>query len=285
MTVTWDTVNGATGYQIAIDGSSPASANPGHVFAVRSGQSGIIQVRTVKGDKHSAWAQLSYQVADAPKPGEKPIQWVFTWAHGGWKDGDMKTGVLREYFWAPGLKTPDGKVKSFEYPVSSKTGEPLEAPNNQKIQKQTIVSPPNLFANDGSYAVISWTGEGSKIEASTNGGGDTWEMSAISIEKRAVSTAPKSDGSGRKYINASAVYDLRWPNTNDRGYEIQDVKPGDKGIELKHEGNIMVYSVIRADGSRERLQWFPYSVLRASSGIEIHGGTWGEITGVYYDAS
>lgn len=67
--VTWDTVTGATGYQIAIDGSSPAPAQPGHVFTVRSGQSGIIQVRTLKGDKHSEWSQLSYQAADAPKPG------------------------------------------------------------------------------------------------------------------------------------------------------------------------------------------------------------------------
>ena len=285
LVVNWDSAAGATGYQIAIDGSSPAPAQPGHVFTVRAGQSGIIQVRTVKGDKHSAWAQLSYQAADAPKPGEKPIQWVFTWANAGWKDGDMKTGVLREYFWAPGLKNPDGKVKSFEYPVSSKTGEPLEAPNNPKIQKQYIASPSNLFANDGSYAVISWTGEGAKIEASTNGGGDTWERSAISIEKRAVSTAPKADGSGREYINATAGYDIRWTNTDTRGYVNRDVKPGDKGIELKREGNVMVYSVIRADGSRERLVWFPYSDLRSSSGIEIHGGTWGEITGVFYDAS
>lgn len=285
MTVTWDAVDGATGYQIAIDGSSPASAQSGHVFTVRSGQSGVIQVRAVKGDKHSDWAQLSYQAAETPKPGEKPIQWIFTWAHAGWKDGDYKTGVLREYFWAPGLKTPDGKVKSFEYPVSSKTGEPLEAPNNPKIQKQYLASPYGLFVNDGSYAVISWTGEGPKNEASTNGGGDTWERSAIAIEKRAVSTAPKDDGSGREYINASFGYNLSWPNTQDRGYENRDVKPGDKGIELKHEGNIMVYSVVRADGSRERLQWFPYSVVKPGSYIELHGGTWGEITGVFYDAS
>lgn len=61
LVVNWDSVAGATGYQIAIDGSSPASANPGHVFTVRSGQSGIIQVRTLKGDKHSEWSQLSYQ--------------------------------------------------------------------------------------------------------------------------------------------------------------------------------------------------------------------------------
>lgn len=67
LVVNWDSVAGATGYQIAIDGSSPAPAQPGHVFTVRSGQSGIIQVRTVKGDKHSAWVQLSYQAADAPK--------------------------------------------------------------------------------------------------------------------------------------------------------------------------------------------------------------------------
>lgn len=282
--VTWDTVTGATGYQIAIDGSSPASAQSGHVFTVRSGQSGIIQVRAVKGDKHSEWSQLSYQVAEAPKPGEKPIQWIFTWAHGGWKDGDIKTGVLREYFWAPGLKTPDGKARSYERPVSSKTGEPLEAPNNAPIQKQYLASPTNLFVNDGSYAVISWTGEGAKIEASINGGGDTWERSAISIEKRSVSTAPKADGIGREYINATFAYDPRWANTDTRGYENRDVKPGDKGIELKREGDVMVYSVIRADGSHERLQWFPYSDLRSRSGIELHGGTWGEITGVFYDA-
>lgn len=169
--------------------------------------------------------------------------------------------------------------------MSSKTGEPLEPPNNPKIQKQYLASPTGLFVNDGSYAVISWTGEGAKNEASTNGGGDTWERSAISIEKRSVSTAPKADGNGRKYINATSGYDLRWSNTETRGFEVRDVKPGDKGIELKHEGNIMVYSVVRADGSRERLQWFPYSTLRSSSYIELHGGTWGEITGVFYDAS
>lgn len=73
MTVNWDSVAGATGYQIAIDGSSPAAAQPGHAFTAKPGQSGIIQVRAVKGDKHSDWSQLSYQVADAPKPGEKPV--------------------------------------------------------------------------------------------------------------------------------------------------------------------------------------------------------------------
>lgn len=283
LTVTWDAVAGATGYQIAIDGSSPATAQSGHVFTAKPGQSGIIQVRTVRDDQHSAWTQLGYQVANITSA-EKPIQWVFTWAHGGWKDGDSKSGVLKEYFYAPGLKTPDGKVRSYATPVSHKTGEPLEAPNNTPIGTQYIASPPGIFVNDGAYALVSWTGEGPKNEASTNGGGDTWERSAITVEKHGVSTAPKADGSGREYILAPGFsYDPRWNNNPTLGVEKRDVKPDDKGIEVKHSGDLMVMSVVRADGSRERIHWFTYSpTMKPNSYLSLYGGTWGEITGLYY---
>lgn len=283
LTVTWDAVAGATGYQIAIDGSSPATAQSGHVFTAKPGQSGIIQVRTVRDDQHSAWTQLGYQVANIASA-EKPIQWVFTWAHGGWKDGDSKSGVLKEYFYAPGLKTPDGKVRSYGTPVSHKTGEPLEAPNNIPIGTQYIASPPGIFVNDGAYALVSWTGEGPKNEASTNGGGDTWERSAITVEKHGVSTAPKADGSGREYILAPGFsYDPRWNNNPTLGVEKRDVKPDDKGIEVKHAGDLMVMSVVRADGSRERIHWFTYSpTMKPNSYLQLFGGTWGEITGLYY---
>lgn len=284
LTVTWDTVDGATGYQIAIDGSSPAAAQPGHVFTVQSGQSGIIQVRTVKGDKHSAWTQLGYQVANVPAA-EKPIQWVFTYAHGGWKDNNSSSGVLREYFYAPGLKTPDGKARSFEYPVSHKTGEPLEAPNNIKIVGQYLASPGNIFKKDGAYTLVSWTGEGPKAENSDREN-TVWERSALTIAKHGVSTAAKSDGSGREYVLALGfTYDPRWINNPNQGVEKRDVKPGDKGLEVKREGDLITMSVVRADGSRERIHWFTYNSIKADAGIELYGGTWGEITGVYFEGA
>lgn len=284
LTVTWDTVAGATGYQVAIDGSSPAAAQPGHVFTVQSGQSGIIQVRTVRGDQHSAWTQLGYQVANIPSA-EKPIQWVFTYAHGGWKDGRSDSGVLREYFYAPGLKTPDGKAKSFEYPVSHKTGEPLEAPNNIKIAGQHLTFPGGIFKKDGAYTLVSWTGEGPKAE---NSGRENavWERSALTIAKHGVSTAPKADGSGREYVLALGfTYDPRWINNPNQGVEKRDVKPGDKGLEVKREGDLITMSVVRADGSRERIHWFTYNSIKADAGIELYGGTWGEITGVYFEGA
>lgn len=284
LTVTWDTVPDATGYQIAIDGSSPAAAQPGHVFTVQSGQSGIIQVRTVKGDKHSAWTQLGYQVANVPSA-EKPIQWVFTYAHGGWKDNNSSSGVLREYFYAPGLKTPDGKAKSFEYPVSHKTGEPLEAPNNIKIVGQYLASPGNIFKKDGAYTLVSWTGEGPKAENSDRKNA-VWERSALTIAKHGVSTAPKADGSGREYVLAPGfTHDPRWVNNPNQGIEKRDVKPGDKGLEVKREGDLITMSVVRADGSRERIHWFTYNSIKADAGIELYGGTWGEITGVYFEGA
>lgn len=284
LTVTWDTVAGATGYQIAIDGSSPAAAQPGHVFTVQSGQSGIIQVRTVRGDQHSAWTQLGYQVANVPSS-EKPIQWVFTYAHGGWKDGRSDSGVLREYFYAPGLKTPDGKARSFEYPVSHKTGEPLEAPNNIKIAGQYLASPGNIFKKDGAYTLVSWTGEGPKAENSDRENA-VWERSALTIAKHGVSTAAKTDGSGREYVLAPGfTYDPRWINNPNQGVEKRDVKPGDKGLEVKREGDLITMSVVRADGSRERIHWFTYNSIKADAGIELYGGTWGEITGVYFEGA
>lgn len=284
LTVTWDTVAGATGYQIAIDGSSPAAAQPGHVFTVQSGQSGIIQVRTVRGDQHSAWTQLGYQVANVPSA-EKPIQWVFTYAHGGWKDNNSSSGVLREYFYAPGLKTPDGKAKSFEYPVSHKTGEPLGPPNNIKILGQYLASPGNIFKKDGAYTLVSWTGEGPKAENS-DGENAVWERSALTIAKHGVSTAPKADGSGREYVLAPGfTYDPRWINNPNQGIEKRDVKPGDKGLEVKRSGDLIIMSVVRADGSRERIHWFTYNSIKADAGIELYGGTWGEITGVYFEGA
>lgn len=284
LTVTWDTVPDATGYQIAIDGSSPATAQPGHVFTVQSGQSGIIQVRTIKGDKHSAWTQLGYQVANVPSA-EKPIQWVFTYAHGGWKDNNSSSGVLREYFYAPGLKTPDGKAKSFEYPVSHKTGEPLGLPNNIKILGQYLASPGNIFKKDGAYTLVSWTGEGPKAENSDRENA-VWERSALTIAKHGVSTAPKADGSGREYVLAPGfTYDPRWINNPNQGVEKRDVKPGDKGLEVKRAGDLITMSVVRADGSRERIHWFTYNSIKADAGIELYGGTWGEITGVYFEGA
>lgn len=284
LTVTWDTVPDATGYQIAIDGSSPAAAQPGHVFTVQSGQSGIIQVRTVRGDQHSAWTQLGYQVANIPSA-EKPIQWVFTYAHGGWKDGNSSSGVLREYFYAPGLKTPDGKAKSFEYPVSHKTGEPLEAPNNIKIVGQYLASPGGIFKKDGAYTLVSWTGEGPKAENSDRENA-VWERSALTIAKHGVSTAAKTDDSGREYVLAPGfTYDPRWINNPNQGVEKRDVKPGDKGLEVKRSGDLITMSVVRADGSRERIHWFTYNSIKADAGIELYGGTWGEITGVYFEGA
>lgn len=281
LTITWDTVAGATGYQIAIDGSSPAAAQPGHRFTAKSGQSGIIQCRTVKGDQHSAWNQISYQVANVPSA-EKPIQWVFTYAHGGWKDGRSDSGVLREYFYAPGLKTPDGKAKSFEYPVSHKTGEPLEAPNNIKIAGQNLQTPGGLFKNDGAYVLVSWSGDGPKVE-NVERENMVWERSAITIYKHGVSTASKADGSGREYVLAPGfTYDPRWVNNPNQGVEKKDVKPGDKGIEVKREGSLITMSVVRADGSRERIHWFTYNSINANSAVELYGGTWGEITGTYF---
>lgn len=284
LTVTWDTVPDATGYQIAIDGSSPAAAQSGHVFTVQSGQSGIIQVRTVNGDQHSAWTQLGYQVANIPSA-EKPIQWVFTYAHGGWKDGRSDSGVLREYFYAPGLKSPDGKAKSFEYPVSHKTGEPLDPPNNIKIVGQYLASPGNIFKKDGAYTLVSWTGEGPKAENSDRENA-VWERSALTIAKHGVSTAPKADGSGREYVLAPGfTYDPRWINNPNQGIEKRDVKPGDKGLEVKRSGDLIIMSVVRADGSRERIHWFTYNSIKADAGIELYGGTWGEITGVYFEGA
>lgn len=282
LTITWDTVDGATGYQIAIDGSSPTAAQPGHRFAAKSGQSGIIQVRTVRGDQHSAWTQLGYQVANVPSS-EKPIQWVFTYAHGGWKDGRSDSGVLMEYFYAPGLKTPDGKARSFEYPVSHKTGEPLAPPNNIKILGQYLASPGNIFKKDGAYTLVSWTGEGPKAENSDRENA-VWERSALTIAKHGVSTAAKADGSGREYVLAPGfTYDPRWINNPNQGIEKRDVKPGDKGLEVKRTGDLIIMSVVRADGSRERIHWFTYNSIKADAGIELYGGTWGEITGVYFE--
>nr|DAU28005.1 MAG TPA: Spherulation-specific family 4 [Caudoviricetes sp.] len=284
LTVTWDTVAGATGYQIAIDGSSPMEAQPGHRFTAKSGQSGIIQVRTVKGDQHSAWTQLGYQVANIPSS-EKPVQWVFTYAHGGWKDSNSSSGVLREYFYAPGLKTPDGKARSFEYPVSHKTGEPLEAPNNIKILGQHLTSPGNIFKKDGAYTLVSWTGDGPKAENSDRENA-VWERSALTIAKHGVSTAAKTDGSGREYVLAPGfTYDPRWINNPNQGVEKRDVKPGDKGLEVKRAGDLIIMSVVRADGSRERIHWFTYNSIKADAGIELYGGTWGEITGVYFEGA
>lgn len=284
LTVTWDTVAGATGYQIAIDGSSPMEAQPGHRFTAKSGQSGIIQVRTVEGDQHSAWTQLGYQVANIPSS-EKPIQWVFTYAHGGWKDGNSSSGVLREYFYAPGLKTPDGKARSYEYPVSHKTGEPLEAPNNIKIVGQYLASPGGIFKKDGAYTLVSWTGEGPKAENSDRENA-VWERSALTIAKHGVSTAAKADGSGREYVLAPGfTYDPRWINNPNQGVEKRDVKPGDKGLEVKRAGDLIIMSVVRADGSRERIHWFTYNSIKADAGIELYGGTWGEITGVYFEGA
>ena len=282
LTVTWDSVAGATGYQIAIDGSSPTAAQSGHVFTAKPGQSGIIQVRTVKDGQHSAWTQLGYQVANIPSA-EKPIQWVFTYAHGGWKDNNSSSGVLREYFYAPGLKTPDGKAKSFEYPVSHKTGEPLEAPNNIKIVGQYLASPGKIFEKDGAYTLVSWTGEGPKAENSDRENA-VWERSALTIAKHGVSTAAKADGSGREYVLAPGfTYDPRWVNNPNQGTEKRDVKPGDKGLEVKREGDLITMSVVRADDSRERIHWFTYNSINAKAGIELYGGTWGEITGVYFE--
>ena len=284
LTITWDTVDGATGYQIAIDGSSPTAAQPGHRFTAKSGQSGIIQVRTVRGDQHSAWTQLGYQVANVPAA-ENPIQWVFTYAHGGWKDNNSSSGVLREYFYAPGLKTPDGKAKSFEYPVSHKTGEPLGPPNNIKILGQYLASPGNIFKKDGAYTLVSWTGEGPKAENSDRENA-VWERSALTIAKHGVSTAPKADGSGREYVLAFGfTYDPRWINNPNQGVEKRDVKPGDKGLEVKRSGDLIIMSVVRADGSRERIHWFTYNSIKADAGIELYGGTWGEITGVYFEGA
>lgn len=284
LTITWDTVDGATGYQIAIDGSSPTAAQPGHRFTAKSGQSGIIQVRTVRGDQHSAWTQLGYQVANVPAA-ENPIQWVFTYAHGGWKDNNSSSGVLREYFYAPGLKTPDGKAKSFEYPVSHKTGEPLGPPNNIKILGQYLASPGNIFKKDGAYTLVSWTGEGPKAENSDREN-NVWERSALTIAKHGVSTAPKADGSGREYVLAPGIaYDPRWINNPNQGVEKRDVKPGDKGLEVKRSGDLIIMSVVRADGSRERIHWFTYNSIKADAGVELYGGTWGEITGVYFEGA
>ena len=284
LTITWDTVDGATGYQIAIDGSSPTAAQPGHRFTAKSGQSGIIQVRTVRGDQHSAWTQLGYQVANVPAA-ENPIQWVFTYAHGGWKDNNSSSGVLREYFYAPGLKTPDGKARSFEYPVSHKTGEPLGPPNNIKILGQYLASPGNIFKKDGAYTLVSWTGEGPKAENSDRENA-VWERSALTIAKHGVSTAPKADGSGREYVLAPGfTYDPRWINNPNQGVEKRDVKPGDKGLEVKRAGDLIIMSVVRADGSRERIHWFTYNSIKADAGIELYGGTWGEITGVYFEGA
>ena len=238
----------------------------------------------MRGDQHSAWTQLGYQVANVPSA-EKPIQWVFTYANGGWKDNNSSSGVLREYFYAPGMKTPDGKAKSFEYPVSHKTGEPLGPPNNIKILGQYLASPGNIFKKDGAYTLVSWTGEGPKAENSDRENA-VWERSALTIAKHGVSTAPKADGSGREYVLAPGfTYDPRWINNPNQGIEKRDVKPGDKGLEVKRSGDLIIMSVVRADGSRERIHWFTYNSIKADAGIELYGGTWGEITGVYFEGA
>lgn len=63
VTVTWDAVAGASGYQISVDGSSPTAAQSGYAFTASPGQSGIVQVRAVTGEKYSSWSKSGYQVA------------------------------------------------------------------------------------------------------------------------------------------------------------------------------------------------------------------------------
>lgn len=63
------------------------------------------------------------------------------------------------------------------------------------------------------------------------------------------------------------------------------MKPGDKGLEVKRSGDLIIMSVVRADGSRERIHWFTYNSIKADAGIELYGGTWGEITGVYFEGA
>lgn len=59
ITVTWDPVEGATGYEIVADGTAAAVATP--VFThewLRAGTKHQYKVRAVKGDKYSVWSSL-----------------------------------------------------------------------------------------------------------------------------------------------------------------------------------------------------------------------------------
>lgn len=281
ITVSWDAVPGATGYEISVDGGDPVPATSPYTVQATGGKSGIIQVRAKKDSTASAWAQQSYMVAEVTANG-KPIKWLFIWAHAGWAE----TGkVLKNFWYAPKLDTSkDGRVQAFQYAVSSVTGEPLQPPNNVKIDKQYLATADHILEREGDRIVLEYTGELPRLEDAPSQS-QAWEYT-MEIEKRAIHTRPAENGDGRIYHIAEwPGFDPRWANNPNIGHTSQPVLPGDRGIEIKREDGIITYSVIRADGAKVRLLWFAANdTLKPSSRLSIHGWRWGTLTGTYYSA-
>ena len=281
ITVSWDAVEGATGYDISVNSSDPEPAVSPYTVHLGAGASGVIQVRAKKGSAVSAWVQASFMVAEVATGG-KPIKWVFTWAHAGWAE---QWKVLKNFWYAPGLDTSKtGQAIASQYAVSSVTGELLQPPHNAKMDKQYLASSGNVLQNDGDRIVLEYTGEVPRIEDAPNESA-AWEYT-VEVNKRGIHTRPTEGGDGRIYHAAEwPGFDIRWSNTDTFGRTEQPVLPGDKGIEIKREGGIITYSVIRADGAKVRILWFAANgVITPSTGLNLHGWRWGTVTGTYYSA-
>lgn len=281
ITVSWDEVPGATGYDISVNSSDPEPTVSPYTVHLGLGASGIIQVRAKKNSAVSAWAQQSFMVAEVAAGG-KPIRWVFTWAHAGWAE---QWKVLKNFWYAPGLDTSKtGQATASQYAVSSVTGELLQPPHNAKMGKQYLASPNNILQQDGDRIVLEYTGELPWLEDAPNESG-AWEYT-VELNKRGIHTRPAEGGNGRIYHAAEwPGFDIRWHNTDTFGRTDQPVLQGDKGIEIKREGGVITYSVIRADGAKVRILWFNAAgIITPSAGLNLHGWRWGTVTGTYYSA-
>lgn len=281
-TVSWDTVAGATSYEISVDGATPVEATAPHKVVAAAGKTGVLQLRAKKGSTVSEWAQQRYMVAEVPASG-KPVKWVFTWAHAGWAEAGK---VLKNFFYTPKLdSTQTGQATAYERAVSSVDGTALAEPNNVRIGTQYLATNEGFMSKDGDRLTLTYTGEMPRIEDAP-AANSAWQYT-LEVEKHALLTKPAAAGEGRVYaLAAGFAYDERWVNQPNLGQTQQPVKADDKGIEIRREDGIVIMSVIRANGDKDRIHWFAANgTIKPSTRLNVHGWRWGTLTGTEFKAA
>lgn len=152
--ITWEQVQGATGYEVMVDGAAPAAASSPHRVQVSPGASGTVQVRAVKDTTRSAWGSVDYAV---PLAGEKPVEWQTTWALTNWLQG--KVGVAQGVYLREKPGT-DHLLEGFEFPSIDTQGNPVpeDDPARKIRQSGKFMQSKTPVVSATSAAAISWTG-------------------------------------------------------------------------------------------------------------------------------
>lgn len=62
ITVSWEPVPGATGYEVSVNGGAPTAASSPYRTQGQPGETGTIRVRALKDSQQSPWASVDYAV-------------------------------------------------------------------------------------------------------------------------------------------------------------------------------------------------------------------------------